>query len=1127
MSIHVAIRHTTRYRFDRPVMLGPHVVRLRPAPHSRTPIVAYSLNVSPDKHFINWQQDPFGNYLARLVFPDKTRELLVDVEVIADMTVINPFDFFVEDTAAHYPFRYGDALAGDLAPYLEREEPGPLLTAYLAGVPREKRAIVDFLVDLNQNLQQAVRYTVRMEPGVQSCEQTLDLALGSCRDSAWLLVQILRHMGLAARFVSGYLVQLQSDEKSLDGPSGPVHDFTDLHAWAEVYLPGAGWVGLDPTSGLFAGEGHIPLACTPHPSSAAPIDGFTDECEVEFSFSNSVTRFKEDPRVTKPYTEEQWGHIRALGGLVDRKLEAMDVRLTQGGEPTFVSVDDMEAPEWTTEALGTHKRERADVLARRLKNRFAPGAMLHTAQGKWYPGEPLPRWALGIFWRKDGTPVWHDERWLAEPTRDYGYKAESAQRFMLALSVRLGLAQRYIVPAFEDPLPHLLQEAMLPAQLDPAKAGLDDAMDRRRLAKVLSQGLSKVIGYVLPLAWNWQAGCWYSAPWEFRRERLYLTPGDSPLGLRLPLASLPGATEDEIEWVGEIDPFAPVEPLADFRQAVAARASSTVCETQQQRAQQRQPQHPQDSERRGRTSVAVPRTAICVEAREGRLHVFLPPMERLEQALDIIAAVEATAATLAMPVILEGYAPPSDQRLEKLLVTPDPGVIEVNIHPARNWETLEANTVALYEEARQSRLAAEKFMLDGRHTGTGGGNHATLGGITPADSPFLRRPDLLRSIVTYWQHHPSLSYLFAGMFIGPTSQAPRVDESRPERLYELEIAFSRIAAGETTQPWLVDRLFRHLLTDITGNTHRSEFCIDKLYSPDSASGRQGLLEFRGYEMPPHARMSLAQMLLLRALVARFWAQPYAKPLVRWGTELHDRWMLPHYLWADLAGVLEELCDAGFPFQREWYEPFLEFRFPRHGSVQIGDIELELRAAIEPWHVLGEEATGAGTARFVDSSLERVQVKLSGLTDGRYALACNGRRVPLRNTGRVGEYVAGVRFRAWQPPSALHPTIGVHSPLVFDLIDLWNEHAIGGCRYHVMHPGGRNFKQYPVNANEAEARRQSRFEGFGHTPGSFTPPPQFGAHTLFLPEGSRLGPMAAPDEQPNAEFPYTLDLRRNS
>jgi uncharacterized protein (DUF2126 family)/transglutaminase-like putative cysteine protease len=1122
MSIHVALRHTTRYRFDRPVSLSPHVIRLKPAAHSRTPIVSYSLKVEPEKHFINWQQDPFGNYLARLVFPEPATELLIDVEVIADLTVVNPFDFFVEDFAKEWPFAYPPALTKELLPYLEREAPGPLLKAYLARSNRKPQAIVDFLVEVNQRLQKAIGYTIRLEPGVQTCEETLSRKLGSCRDTAWLLVQILRHLGLAARFVSGYLVQLTADEKSLDGPSGPTADFTDLHAWTEVYIPGAGWIGLDPTSGLFAGEGHIPLASTPHPSSAAPIEGATDKCEVEFEFSNTVTRYKEDPRVTKPYTEEQWTHIRALGQMVDAQLRDMDVRLTQGGEPTFVSIDDMNAPEWNTEALGEHKRERAEVLARRLMARFAPGALLHTAQGKWYPGEPLPRWALGIFWRKDGVPVWHDPKWLAEPQRDYGHGLAEAKRFAETLARHLGLAARYVQPAYEDALAALAREAEVPVNLDLAKTNLKDSLERRNLANALSRGLDTPTGFVLPLGWNWTAGCWYSAPWETRRERLYLVPGDSPLGLRLPLAALPWVAEDEIEQVGEVDPFEAHPPLADFQGEVAARYSKVSRGDTPPAHPEIHPQPPGD---RQRTAIEVPHTALCIEARSGCLHVFLPPMKRLEHALDLIAAIEQSCAALGMPVVLEGYAPPSDGRLIKLLVTPDPGVIEVNVQPAGSWEELESITTTLYEEARQSRLGTEKFMLDGRHSGTGGGNHVTFGGATPADSPFLRRPDMLRSLVTYWQHHPSLSYLFAGMFIGPTSQAPRVDESRAERLYELEVAFQQIPRGETAQPWLVDRLFRHLLTDITGNTHRSEFCIDKLYSPDSAAGRQGLVEFRGFEMPPHARMSLAQMLLLRGLVARFWKTPYEQPLVRWGTALQDRWMLPQQLWADLKQVVAELNEAGFPFQSEWFAPFLEFRFPRYGGMQVGDIELEIRAAGEPWHVLGEEATGLGTARFVDSSVERIQVRLTGLTDSRYALACNGRRVPLRNTGTQGEYVAGVRYRAWQPPSALHPTIGVHSPLVFDLVDLWNQRAIAGCTYHVMHPGGRNYEHFPVNANEAEARRHIRFRGEGHTIGSYTPPPWVGALDHFLPDGSRLGPMAPPVEEVNSDYPCTLDLRR--
>ncbi len=1103
MTIKVALSHKTRYVYDQPVQLSPHVFRLRPAAHSRTPITAYSLNIKPEKHFINWQQDPFGNYLARVVFPEKSTELSIEVDLVAEMTVINPFDFFLEEYAETVPFQYPEQLRKELLPYLEATEDGPLLTAFLNDIPRDKVGVVDFLVDINQRVNRLVSYSIRMEPGVQTCEETLAKKLGSCRDSGWLLVQVLRHLGLAARFVSGYLVQLTADMKALDGPSGTEVDFTDLHAWAEVYIPGAGWIGLDPTSGLFAGEGHIPLACTADFVSAAPVTGgFTGKANTTFEFSNCVTRIHEDPRVTKPYNEAQWQAIEKLGDKVDKELKKGDVRLTMGGEPTFVSIDNMDAPEWNTAADGEQKRKLAGQLVRRLRDAFAPGGLLYFGQGKWYPGEPLPRWQLACFWRKDGKPIWKNADLLADETRDYGFKREHSEKFIRELAKRLGLKGSFIRAGYEDPLYYLLQEGVLPNNLDPLKVDLKDDLERKRLAKVLAADLGAPVGYVLPLHWSYKTSQWHSSPWQFRRGEMFLVPGDSSMGLRLPLASLPWVPFEARDHEHERSLYEEVEPLGDIDSLVSRRYSQTA----------KKKTHPTEMEsvEDGATQESdpqwTPHTALTVEARDGRMHVFIPPTNALEHYLDIIASVEATAKSLKMPVVIEGYQPPHDLRLTRLPVTPDPGVIEVNIHPAASWRELVHNTTTLYEQARLTRLGTEKFMLDGRHTGTGGGNHVTLGGITPADSPILRRPDLLRSLVTYWQHHPALSYLFSGLFIGPTSQAPRVDEARNDSLYELEIAFQQMPEGEVPAPWLVDRLLRNLLVDMTGNTHRSEFCIDKLYAPGSDSGRLGLLELRAFEMPPHAQMSLMQMLLLRTLVAWFWKQPYRKPLVRWGTQLHDRFMLPHFIAADIRDVARDLQQAGYKFEADWFAPFLEFRFPLMGRVQVGNLQLELHQAIEPWHVLGEEITSSGTARYVDSSVERLQVRLTGAMGERYALTCNGRRVGLRDTEVPGEKVAGVRFRAWNPPSALHPTIGVQAPLVFDIVDTWNGRSIGGCTYHVSHPGGRNYDTLPVNAFEAEGRRVSRFWNHGHTPGKLA---------------------ELPPEEPNKDYVFTLDMRWNS
>lgn len=1107
MALKVAITHKTLYKYDRLVNLSPHIFRLRPAPHSRTPIESYSIKIKPEDNFFNWQQDPFGNYQARLVFPEKTKELSVEVEIIADLKKINPFDFFVEDSAEEYPFVLNDTLKTELLPYLEITDNGPLLTEWLKTVDKTPRKTIYFLIDINKHLYDYLNYTIRMEPGVQSCEETLKKKSGSCRDFAWLLVQALRHLGFGARFVSGYLVQLKADEKSLDGPSGPEADFTDLHAWAEVYVPGAGWIGFDATSGLLASEGHIPLACTPSFESAAPVTGATDICETEFFYDNSVKRIFESPRVTKPYTDEQWKSIYNLGFKVEKELEEGDVRLTMGGEPTFVSIDDMESPQWNTEADGDHKRELSSTLANRLIDKFGKGGMLHHAQGKWYPGEPLPRWTIGLYWRKDGTPIWQDKSLLAGLTKKYSLKKNTTELFLSTLTTYLNCASNNVIPAYEDAFYFLWEEGRLPLDIDSDKFDLKDPLERKKMTELFSKDINKPVGHVLPL--NYYKSKWLTNTWEFRRKKLFLMPGTSPIGLRLPLNSLIAKPDIDSLPIFEPDLFTPNEPLGIFTDSVSKR----------KKAKYKASKEPQP----------FIRTAICAEVREDKLYLFLPPLDSVEVYLDLVSSIEATAKELAIPVMLEGYQPPHDNRVEVLKVTPDPGVIEVNIHPAKNWKELTENTLSLYHEAKEARLGTEKFMLDGKHTGTGGGNHVTLGGVSPADSPLLRKPDLLRSLITFWQHHPGLSYLFSGAFIGPTSQAPRVDEGRAENLYELEIAFSQIPQDEEVPFWLTDRLFRHLLTDITGNTHRSEFCIDKLYSPDSSTGRLGILELRAFDMPPHPQMSLTQMLLVRTLVAWFWKQPYKHKLVRWGTELHDKFMMEHYVKQDLKDIVDQLNEAGYPFKLDWFDPFFEFRFPLYGMIAINDINIELRMAIEPWNVLGEEMTGQGTSRYVDSSVERVQVKVTNFVAERYILTCNGVKVPLSNTGTKGVYVAAVRYKAWQPWSSLHPTIGVDTPLVFDIVDTWNNRSIGGCTYYVAHPGGRTYETYPVNSYEAESRRINRFWEFGHTQGDITPAEKQQSTTKSkrkVESSKTLQSFVLKDVQNNYEFPHTLDLRQN-
>ncbi len=1115
MAVRVALHHRTSYRYERRIELGPQTIRLRPAPHNRTPIHRYSLRIEPADHFINWQQDAHGNYQARVVVPEKVDRFEVSVDLVADLEAYSPFDYFLEESAREWPFEYDAETLADLKPVLERLPRSPRFAEFMLGLDWKPRETNDMLVETNRAVADAVDYVIRMEPGVQSPEETLALGRGSCRDSAWLLVQVLREMGIAARFVSGYLVQLTPDMKPLEGPEGPEADFTDLHAWCECYVPGAGWIGLDPTSGLLAAEGHIPLAATPSPSLAAPISGLVEDVETEFDFDMSVSRVVNRARVTKPYTEEDWARVLALGDAVDTEMRDADMRLSVGGEPTFVSIDEPDAPEWNTDALGGQKEEIADRLIRRLMNLWAPGGVVQHGQGKWYPGEQLPRWAHACYARADGQPLWHQRDLIAEAGRDYGHDVDDAKAFATRLATRLGLEGVELLEAFEDAWYHLWRERRLPSNVNPQRSHLADPIERARLARVFERGLSTTVGWVLPLAHEetWRTGCWF-----LRTEPCFLFPGDSPMGFRLPLDSLPWVAEGDEPTPTPLDPFEPRPPLPappGWGAQPAHRAAAPPSLQTASRAAGSGTGPPIDPARQaweaarqslpmGESAEGIVRTALCVEPRGGQLKVFLPPLTRLEPFIELVAAIEATAVELGLPVQLEGYPPPRDPRLVEFKVTPDPGVIEVNVPPTTSWREAVKQSEELYEATRQERLIAEKFEVDGTHIGSGGGNHVVLGGANPVDSPFLRRPDVLGSLIRYWHNHPGLSFLFSGRFIGPTSQAPRVDEARNDSADELELALAQLPRPEQGEPppWLVDRVLRNILIDVTGNTHRAEICIDKLYSPDGPAGRLGLVELRAFEMPPHERMSCVQQVLVRSLLAMFWRTPYEAPLVRWRTALHDQFMMPHWVEHDLREVATDLTNAGYPIDMGWFEPHFEFRFPRYGEITLDAMSLEVRGALEPWHVLGEEASASGQARYVDSSVERLQVKTADFVEERYRVLCNGFELPMRPTATNGEFVAGIRFRAWQPPHCLHPRIPIHSPLHIDIYDTWNRRSVAGCTYHVVHPGGRASEVRPVNAAAAESRRLARFEQRGHTQGNFDP--------------VRIAP--------HPHFPHLLDMR---
>jgi uncharacterized protein (DUF2126 family)/transglutaminase-like putative cysteine protease len=1051
-------------------------VRLRPASHARARVEHYTLRV-PEQAAVRWQQDPYGNHVAHLAFKKGTRleALELTVELAVDIRPVNPFDFFLDDRCEHVPFAYPAEMARDLSPFLALDDPefasGPRFEALLASLPKGGQT-VGFITAVNQAVNQALRYVIREEAGLWTPEETLANGRGSCRDQAVLLIALLRRRGLAARFASGYLLQLADEGMLPDEPKGVTRDVADLHAWCEVFLPGGGWIGLDPTSGLFAGEGHIPLASVARPALGAPVEGTADQVAAEVGFSMQVGRLGHEVRPTAPFPEEAWQALLEGADRADAALAAAGLVLTSGGEPTLNSREHADAPEWNGEALGPTKWVAGLKLAAELRSRLLPGAAVLARPGKWYPGESLPRWALELVGRADGAPLWEDLALPAGPVT-----LATARAFAGAVATALGLPASAPTAAYEDPWRLVQEEAALPADVDPLKARLTDPEERRRLARLLGGDPTQPVGYALPVARSGDG--WRTERWKLRRDHLFLLPGDSPLGLRLPLAALGGPAE--------VKPVEPALPRPDPRSAEleAAQAKQLLAAA--------------------RAAPATIRTALCVERREGTLFAFLPPSATAEEFLALVEAVDQARRATGVEVQLEGYPPPSSPLLSRLAVTPDPGVLEVNLPPRTSGRAHAALLDTVFEAGLHAGLHSEKWLLDGRLAGSGGGHHVTVGGPVPLESPLVRRPDLLASLITFTQHHPSLSFLFSGLFVGPTSQAPRVDEARLDTLAELEIALAGAFRAEAPDPWLGDLLFRNLLTDLTGNTHRAELSIDKLWDWRTPHGRQGVVEFRAFEMPPHPRLATAQVLLVRALVAALAGEPYHRPLVRWGPALHDRFMLPHFLWKDFQEVLAFLSERGVGLPPEPYRAFVELRCPVAGRLEVDGAVLEVRNALEPWNVLGEEPSGGGTSRYVDSSVERVEVRVEGIVPERHLVLVNGIELPLRPTGTAAEAVGGVRFRAWAPAHALHPHLGIHHPLTFELLDTWGRRSLGACRYHVWHPEGRAFLAPPLTRFEASARRAQRF-------------------TL---EGASPWPVVARPASPHGETPYSLDLRRHA